>query len=188
MDASRGLTPEQYIAEKKFVKSLASRFGLNSSGPRGSVVVYAENPYTVSSFIARDFSERVDNAAFLGTPRRMDKALEHASSVLKTSGRDGRKIVILLTGGLQASGGKQIIEAVKPLQTIGAQVFVIPVGNTGIRELTPAVDRPNDIFPVRSFADLRFQSRTIAEKIRMKPGKQGLTLRFYKLQLILPTR
>ena len=172
LDASRGLTPEQYIAEKSFIKSLAGRFGLNSHGPRGSVVVYGQNPYTVSSFIEPDFNGRVNNAAFLNTPRRMDKALKQAAMVLTTSGREGRKIVILLTGGRQDPGGKPLNDAIKPLRKLGAQTFVVAIGrNTDRRELAPAVDRPNDIFQIASVRELRSRSRPIAEEIRTKPGK-----------------
>lgn len=173
MDASQEVSQAVYSKEKEFVKRLANHFNINTSGPRGSAVVYAENTYTVARFGDLNFEQRIDNAARLKErPRRMDRALETAAQILRSSGRDGHKIVILLTTGKQSTGGKTLRDAVKPLQKIGAQTFVVAIGNKpNLRELYSVVGKPEDIYPVPRAENLLQQSRLISKMIKNTPGR-----------------
>ena len=172
LDGSRGVTRDNLTRQKQFIKKLANHFGLNPYGPRGSAVIYAQNPSTIATFTSTDISRRVDGASLLRTPRRMDRALEHAAKMLSRTGKLARKIVVLLTSGIQAEGAKPLKEAIKPLQGIGAQTFVVAVGRRiDSRELRPVVDRNRDIFKVLSHSNLPSQSQLIATKIRSKTGK-----------------
>ena len=173
LDASQGVRPDLYSKEKEFVKILSKHFDLNTSGPRGSAIIYAENPQTVANFGDSNFAERIDRAALLKeAPRRMDRALERAAQVLTRSGRDGRKIVVLLTTGKQSPGGKALSEAIKPLRQIGAQTFVVPIGREpDVRELYSVVHSPRDISQVLRAEDLLPQSRLVSRKIKDKPGE-----------------
>ena len=170
MDSSQGVTDELYRKEKEFIKSLASQFNLSPNGPRGSTVMYADNPYTIANFVEQNFNSRVDSAPLLNKPRRMDRALEHAARML--SSRGGRKIVILLTAGRQTQGGKPLGEAIGPLRQMGAQTFVVAIGrDPDSRELSPLVDKSKDVFQVPSPENLPARSRVIAKRIREKPGE-----------------
>ena len=170
MDSSQGVTGEIYKKEKDFIKSLASQFNLSPSGPRGSTVMYADNPYPIASFVEQNFNSRVDSAPLLNKPRRMDKALRQAAQLLSSS--KGRKIVVLLTAGRQAQGAKPLNEAIEPLRKIDAQTFVVAIGrDADVRELSPVVDRSKDIFQVSSPDTLPSRSAAIAKEIREKPGK-----------------
>ena len=173
LDASQRVLQEVYTEQKEFVKRLANHFNINTSGPRGSVIIYAENTYTVARFSDSRFEERIDRAPRLKEmSRRMDLALQSVAQVLVASGRDGRKIVVLLTTGKQFQGGKTISEAIKPLQRIGAQTFVVAIGDKPqVRELYSVVNNNQDIFQVARFSDLRRQARPISRKIRDKPSK-----------------
>ena len=172
IDASQGVGAKIYEKEKELVKSLANHFNLFPTGPRGSAVNYAENPRTVARFVDTDFHGKVDGATLLGSPRRIDRALEHAAQILANSTRKRRKIVILLTAGRQATGAKPFNEAVKPLRDLGAQTFVVAVGSKpDIRELYSVVQNPRDIFNVPREDELLHQSQSISRKIRDKPSK-----------------
>ena len=172
LDASSGVSKGIYREEKAFIRSLASHFNISPKGPRGSLVMYATNPYTLASFVDPDLTGRLDIAPLLRQPRRMDRALEHAPRLISTLDKDTRKIVILLTAGRQAQGAKPLGEAIKPLRQLGAQTFVVAIGRgPDARKLAPLVDRTNDLFQVPSVGDLQLRSRPIAKHIRDKPGR-----------------
>ena len=171
LDASRGVTQEMFTREKEFVKSLASEFNLSPDGPRGSAAIYADNPYTVSSFVDDNFDGRVDGAALLNQPRRMDRVLEHAAQVLRASRRDGRKIVVLLTAGRQVPNAEQLSKSVKHLKELGVQTFVVSIGGgPDMQQIRPIVDQTQDIFVIPSSSGLASHVRPISKKIFDKPG------------------
>lgn len=171
LDGSRGVSRENLRHQKQFIKLLANHFGLNPYGPRGSAVIYGQRPLTLATFTSSDFNQRVDRASVLRTPRRMDRALEQASRMLSQRGRRGRKIVVLLTAGSQSRDAPSLDEAIKPLKQLGAQVFVVGIGQQiGTRQIRLAVDRPQDIFKVLSHTNLPSKSQPIAVKIRSKTG------------------
>ena len=91
------------------------------------------------------------NGRLLNTPRRRDRALEHAAEILSTEGRHGPKIVLLLTAGDQVldKDEKSLTQAAQPLRRLGVRVYVVAVGqNLTIGELLPVVNKEKDIFPV----------------------------------------
>ena len=173
VDASQDVNKYVLTREKDFVKALAQHFNISTSGPRSTAVVYADRASTIASFGEQDFDGRVDSITLLKAPRRMDRALEYAAQVLTRSGRDGRKIVILLAAGRQSSSVEQIGRATKSLQSLGVQTFVVAIGQQpNIQELIHVVQRSEDIFRVTKSEDLPLQSRGIAEKIHKKRGMQ----------------
>ena len=171
VDASRNVSREVFRAQKNLIKSLTSHFHISPYGPRGSAVIYAENSRILSTFTDPNMVERVERAALVGTPRRMDVALELADRILSGSGKNTRKIAVLLTAGRQAPGGKSLDKAVEPLRRLGAQTFVVAVGRTpDEREISTVVDRPQDIFRVTNFGNIFSQTKPIAKTVRDKPG------------------
>ena len=140
IDSSRGVTEDVYKKEKEFVNTLVGHFNINTRGPRATAVIYGNTASTISSFVEPGLKGRVISAPLLNTPRRMDKALEHAADILKSS-VGNRKVVILLTAGRQ-SAGKPVGDAVQQLRNVGAQIYVVAIGrdpNSG--ELARIVQR-----------------------------------------------
>ena len=171
LDASTSVTPRLYSKEKDFVKSLITHFNISPSGTRGSAIIYGNASFTIADFSEPNLIGKLDNAPLLKTPRKMDKALKHAARTLKSAGRAGRRIVILLTTGTQRSGGESFEGAKQQLQSVRAQTFVVAVGRqTDIRQLYYIVNRPNNIYRVEPTDDLQRQSRPIAKSIHDKPG------------------
>ena len=181
LDASRNVQPNVYKIEKDFVKSLAGHFNLSPTGPRASAVIYGQEARTVSRFTDPNFESNLDSATLLGTPRRMDKALEHTARILATSRKDSRRIAILLTAGNSANGSKSLEEAIKPLRRIGAQTFVVVIGEqTNIQHILLAVDRLQDVFRAPRAVILERQSIPIARVIRNKPGELFVSIHSHK--------
>ena len=179
VDASRGVAQDVFRRQKEFVKRVSAHFNISATGPYGSVASYDTFTYVVAGFSQPNFNKRVDDAAFIGMPRRMDKALQQAALQLSRSGRSGRKIVILLTAGKQTAvpGVKPLSEAVKPLQKLGAQTFVVAVGqNADRREVLPVVDSSGDVFLVPVADRLPSQSQPIAKHIHDKPGNRHVVV------------
>ena len=171
LDASQGVRPDDYKREKEFVKSQASHFNINPAGARGIVIVYG-NQSSVVRFNDLQFEKRIDSAPFLGTPRRTDRAIALATQILQTSRPDTRKIVIVMMAGQQTPGARPLGDFTEPLRKLGAQRFVIVIGNEPRdRDLLPLVDGLKDIIRLTSFEGLSLQSRTISKKIRDKPGE-----------------
>lgn len=181
LDASTGVTEDILDREKVFIKRLAANFDISPSGPRGAAVLYAENTYIIASFIERDFESQIDRASLLNRAGRIDRALEQAAQIFRTSRRAGRKVVVLLTAGSQAVGGKPLDEAVQPLDELGAQVFVVAFKDRqNYRELSRIVQAPQDFFSVTSLTNLSFKTRQIGNHIRNKPGTK-LSIEYFFL-------
>ena len=172
VDSSKGLSKEDYKREKDFVKSLASHFNLHPSGARGTVIIYGDRPSTVARYTDPDFSERLDSARLLGTPKRTDRALELASRILSASKAGDRKILVLVTAGPQSPSSKPYRDYAEPLRKLATQTFVVVIGQEPTnRDILPLVDRLQDIIRVPAFDRLSSQSRQISKQIRDKPGR-----------------
>ena len=187
LDASEGVTPDVYDMQKKFIVSVATQFSISPTGPRAAVIMYDSFAYTIVPFGGANLKGKVEKALLIGLPRRMDEALEQAQRLFTRSSRDGRKIVILLTAGRQAvqPDVKPLGEAVKPLQNLGVQTFVVAIGlHPDNNEITPAVDERQDVFKVTIPQNLPSQAPRIARKIRDKPG--NFVIRYDLISQMVP--
>ena len=132
--------------------------------------MYGSRPYTIANFEDRNFVAKIDSVSLLNTPRRIDKALEYAAQLL--TGKEGRKIVVLLTAGKQTPGGTPLEDAVEPLRRMGVQTFVVAIGRKpDARELFPIIDNSKDLIDVRDPKTLRARALGIAKQVREKPSK-----------------
>ena len=174
LDSSRGVSPEDFGLQKEFVKSMAYNFNTSPNGPRASAARYGGQAITIVEFTDRDFVERVNRAAAVSTPRRIDGALEYAAQMFRRTGRKGSKLVILLTAGKQsrAPDAKPLQRAVEPLRILGAQTYVVSVGREpSSGELSPVVEQPRDIFQVLISGELPNRGPTLAKQIQERTGK-----------------
>lgn len=162
MDASSGVTTDDFNREKDFIQALAYRFGISPNGPRGSVVTYATRSNIIAGFKDPDFKRRLQAAKLLGTPRRINNALRKAVEVLTTTKRP--KLLVLLIAGGQSSDSntEPLSQVLKPLQRVGVQVYVVVIGREpNNKYLAPLVSRPKDIYRVPSSRKLPSQVRRL---------------------------
>ena len=164
LDASQ-ISDEDYYAEKQFVKDLAHHLNISLKGPRASAVIYGSNPQTVAEFSDPDFQGKVDKAPHLKTPRRVDKALNHAAEVFNTMGRNGSKIVVFLMLGNQVAIKEPIGQAANRLRFLGARAYPIVVGTAPTNKaLAAVVEKPQDIFRVSSTAFLSSKIEGVSKR------------------------
>ena len=176
IDGSNNVSDDAFKLQKEFVKRLAKHFNISSTGPYGSVATYDSFVYTVAGFAQPDFNTRVDETEKVGLRRRMDSALAQAASDIARTGRKGRKIVVLLTAGRQASvpGSRSLNVAVKPLNDVGAQTFVVAIGSQPrLDQLVFAVESPGDVIQIQQTDSLPAHSQRVAKQIKERKQKEG---------------
>ena len=149
------------------MKSLLHHFNISPTGTRGSAVIYGSSPQTVAGFTDPKLQIKLNSAPLLRTPRRIDRALEHAARMLLNSQRQGQKIVVLITAGAQAPGGKSFEKTGKALREFGIKVYVISVGKQSVeKDYSSLVYSQHDVIRFPSFDTLPWQGEMIGEKIR----------------------
>ena len=164
LDGSRGVSKQLYSRQKDFVKALANQFYISPNGPRGSGVVYGQEAALIVDFNEADFNQKVSSAKLVKTPRRIDKALKYATQVFTSRGRDGPKIVVLLTAGRQQGDVRLLDNAAKTLRNIGAHIYVVAVGQDQDRQqLNTITTTPQNIIRVASPDNLPLYVRPIGK-------------------------
>ena len=175
IDSSQGVSPSDYLLQKEFVKKLAHHFKLSTVDPRGALAIYATDPYTVVNFGEQGFNRKVDRATLMRRPRRLDKALEHASDMFANSRRNNRKVLILLTAGNQAKFPdlKSLDKASEPLRRQGVHTYIIAIGrDLDTNVFRQIVDQTKDIYQVPAIGNIPSEAPEIARRIRDSSGKQ----------------
>lgn len=121
-----------------------------------------------------DFEQAVDNALYVGGRRRIDQALQAATTLFREVRPLIPKVVVMLTAGKQSRdpGFTSLDAASKPLHDLGVRIFVMAIGpDVDTEELTPLVKRPEDIFDLPSFTILAPQAIPTAVKISQRTGE-----------------
>lgn len=170
LDSSLGVTKDNFNKEKQFISRLSQALNLSPQNSRVAIVLYALYPRLAIQLGILQTPEALaivlEGLTRSVGLRRMDRALQRASIAFDKKRPDVRKIVILLTAGPQTGGGQRLIEAVKPLRTIGAETYVVAIGSqVNVPELRSAVNRNDDMMMVRTFDRLLSNVRVIAEYI-----------------------
>lgn len=178
VDSSSSVPQSSYQQEKDFVKQISKYLNVNPGRFRAAYVSYGDQARTVFKFndyrSLAEYEGLVDGAPYVGGQRRMDRALDAASTLLTETRPSAPKIVVLLTAGRQSLGVNRrlIDEAAARLRDKGAKTYVIAIGaGPNKNELRGAVDRPEDIIPVRSFNKLSPTASPISRELAGGTGK-----------------
>jgi hypothetical protein len=178
MDSSTLTGQNNFRAEKDYLKSLTKVLNIRPGNSRAATVTYGDKPRLVNKFdgysTVKELENLIDSAPFVGGPRRIDRALEFASSVL-TEGRENvPRITVLLTSGRQApsSNGKSLELSAQPLKDRGSNTYIIAMGGDHDRaELNRVVNKTTDVFFVSSFNQLQTNIRPTARQIANNSGE-----------------
>ena len=170
LDAAKGVTPQLFLREKKFLKSLIDLLKISPKGPRGIVVKYGENAETISNFLQKNIKQNIDRSTLLQTPRRIDTVLQHAFQILKYSRSKGPNIVVLLTTGehTKQPDAIPVHDAVELLRDIGSEVYVVAMGEkTKTESLMELVSSPRYILRVPSSSDLLPRAKHLSDSSKI---------------------
>lgn len=118
-----------------------------------------------------EFDRDVDALQVISGQRRMDEALNAATTMLRREKSPARSIVVLLTAGRQAQlyQGLPVRNSSKEVRDIGAEIYVITIGSEpSLDELRPIVTDPEDIYQVGSFDYLQREAQPIGRDISSK--------------------
>ena len=174
MDSSRYVGANNYILQKNFVKLMARLLNLANNRSRAALYSFSDRPQLEITFDGYEdraaFDSAVNNAPHLQGSRRIDRAFESAAQLLRTKSRDFvPKYVVLLTSGMQArTADKRSLDvSSQQVRSYGGRVFVVAIltGGYSIRDFYPAVQRPDDAFPIASYADLLPRAPAIASRV-----------------------
>ena len=164
------MTLDEFDKEKEFIKQLSAALNHSPQGSRVAILLYASYSRIASRLGIIQTSELLASSLDGLTPlvglRRMDRALEYASTAFDNKQPDVRKVVVLLTAGPQSRGGKPLDQAVQPLRTIDAELYVVGIGSrVEAPEITSIVKRKQDVFIVPTFNGLISRVKPIADYI-----------------------
>ena len=172
MDSSTSVGLDGFNKEKDFVKSLAKYFNVSPEKSRAAVVAYSNFARTILKFTdyqsETDFNGKLDTERWFGGIRRIDRALEAASTLLSQARPNVPKVVVLVTAGQQtpSAGAKPLGEAARPLKNMGANTVVVTVGiEADFKNFLPVVNSISDLFGVEQFDDLRYEVKPVINHV-----------------------
>lgn len=181
VDSSSTVPQSSYQIEKDFVKQISKYLNVEPGQSRAAYISYGDQSRTAFTFNGYnsypEYERLVDSAPYVGGQRRMDRALDAASTLLGETRPSAPKIVVLLTAGRQSLGvnGRLLHEAAGRLRDKGAKTYVVAIGaGPNKNELRGAVDRPEDIIPVRSFNKLIPKAPPISRELAGGSGESVL--------------
>ena len=172
IDSSTAVGQNGFDKEKNFVKSLAKYLNVSPGKSRAAVIIYSDTVRPVLTFtgfqMETDFNQKLDEEPWIGGTRRIDRALEAASTLLSQAGGNAPKIVVLVTGGGHngSDGDTPLGIAGQPLKDMGAKTIIVTVGSEADHtDFLPVVDSRDDIFGVPLFDDLHFEVQPIVKYV-----------------------
>ena len=176
MDSSTAISFSEYNHEKTLVKIISKYLNVAPNKSRAAVLTYGRDPEIVTNFegyqTVADFERLVDNAISKGGSTRIDKALDEAVNIAKTTRPGYPKITVLLTASRQSSDANDLRNAAQRLKDLGMKTYVIAIGQQPNKaELKPLVDRPDDMFSTDAFNTLQSVARPTARNMVRRLGK-----------------
>lgn len=157
---------------------MAGSFNLGEGNSQAAIITYG---FTSSQPRPSDihdnlpaFERAVDDALYIGGPRRLRYAVDRAETLLRTVRPEVQKIVIMLTSGKQSEPQDVpfLKESFKTLRASCIKVFAVAIGKDYDKEeLLPAVQRSEDIFTVATFGSLAQQAQPVSKAITERSGQ-----------------
>ncbi|NXN16664.1 VWA2 protein, partial [Indicator maculatus] len=170
VDASAGVSLENFLRLRGFVRSSSLHFSINRDVTQIALVVYGSKAQTVFALDTHRSSaavlQAISQASFLGGSASAGSALLHIFGAVMTVQKGARpgvnKAVVVLTNG----GGME--EAAAPAQQLrhdGVLVFVVVVGDAQRDVLLRVAGSPEYLVHVSSYEDLQHYQDLIIERI-----------------------
>uniref|UniRef100_A0A8C3J3A3 von Willebrand factor A domain containing 2 n=1 Tax=Calidris pygmaea TaxID=425635 RepID=A0A8C3J3A3_9CHAR len=170
VDASAGVSLENFLRLRDFVRSSRLHFSINRDVTQIALVVYGSKPHTVFALDTHTSNsallQAIDQAPFLGDSASAGSALLHIYGDVMTVQKGARpgvnKVVVVLTNG----GGMEGAAApAQQLRDNGILVFVVVIGGAQRDTLLRVAGSPNYLVHVSSYEDLQYYQDLIIERI-----------------------
>ena len=193
LDASKNVSPEDYVRQKEFVKSMVRVLHIRAvepfiRGPRACVIIYSSNAYLIFDFTEyatiEDFETKLDSAVLLRESWKVAKALHLSFKMFSMASTSRKMVAVLVTAGHydeESYVDEESLDAsTQGLRDLRARTYIIAIGDVSkSRKLEPLVASPEDIFVVSSTDELNSVVSPLVEHIRETYGKLTLVESIY---------
>ncbi|XP_029311865.1 von Willebrand factor A domain-containing protein 2 [Cottoperca gobio] len=161
LDASGGVSPDNFVTLRDFVRSLTVQFDINRDVAQVALVAYGRRATTVFNLdtyeTGSSILKAVNDANYMGGVGSTGAALLHIHSDVLTAAKGARpgvnKAVVLVTDG---SGGDDAAVPAQKIRDNGVSVFVIGVGDVQRERLLQIAGSEEHMITVTSYEDLKY--------------------------------
>ncbi|XP_059180352.1 von Willebrand factor A domain-containing protein 2 [Centropristis striata] len=161
LDASGGVSPDNFATLRDFVRSLTVQFDINRDVAQVALVAYARRATTVFNLDSHESGsailKAVGDASYMGGVASTGAALLHIHSNVLTVAKGARpgvnKAVVVVTDG---SGGDDAAVPAQKIRDNGVSLFVIGIGDVQRERLLQIAGSEEHMIAVQSYEDLKY--------------------------------
>ena len=170
IDSSSDVTRDNYNDEKNAVKLMTQHLKVSPGKSRAALITYGSTPSRIVKFknykTVSTLERAIDRAPHVGGRRRMELALEDAGNLLLEARPSARRIVVLFTSGLEGLSSEGLREAANRIYEERGELYIVAIGGRpDFQRLEGVVKKPEYVFKVPSFDELRGKSGLIARRM-----------------------
>lgn len=161
LDASGGISPDNFGTLRDFVRSLTVQFDINRDVAQVALVAYGRRATTVFNLDTHETGsailKAVADASYMGGVASTGAALLHIHSNVLTVAKGARpgvnKAVVVVTDG---SGGDDAAVPAQKIRDNGVSLFVIGIGDVQRERLLQIAGSEEHMITVPSYEDLKY--------------------------------
>lgn len=178
LDASGGVSPDNFATLRDFVRSLTVQFDINRDVAQVALVAYNRRATTVFDLDTHETGstvlKAVDAANYLGGVASTGAALLHIHSDVLTVARGARpgvnKAVVVVTDG---SGGADAVVPAQKIRDNGVSLFVIGIGDIQKEWLLRIAGSEEHVIAVPSYEDLKYSEEVLVQMLCSGESDEG---------------
>ncbi|XP_049915868.1 von Willebrand factor A domain-containing protein 2 [Epinephelus moara] len=161
LDASGGVSPDNFAILRDFVRSLTVQFDINRDVAQVALVAYGRRATTVFNLDTHESGsailKAVGEASYMGGVASTGSALLHIHSNVLTVAKGARpgvnKAVVVVTDG---SGSDDAVVPAQKIRDNGVSLFVIGIGDVQKERLLQIAGSEEHMIAVPSYEDLKY--------------------------------
>ncbi|XP_042364053.1 von Willebrand factor A domain-containing protein 2 [Plectropomus leopardus] len=161
LDASGGVSPDNFSTLRDFVRSLTVQFDINRDVAQVALVAYGRRATTVFNLDTHETGsailKAVGDANYMGGMASTGAALLHVHSNVLTVAKGARpgvnKAVVVVTDG---SGSDDAVVPAQKIKDNGVSLFVIGIGDVQRERLQQIAGSEEHMIAVPSYEDLKY--------------------------------
>ncbi|XP_037610031.1 von Willebrand factor A domain-containing protein 2 [Sebastes umbrosus] len=170
LDASGGVSPDNFATLRDFVRSLTVQFDINRDVAQVALVAYSRSATTVFNLDTHETGsailKAVDGANYMGGVASTGTALLHIHSDVLTVAKGARpgvnKAVVVVTDG---SGGDDAVVPAQKMRDNKVLLFVIGIGDIQKERLLKIAGSEEHMIAVSSYEDLKYSEDVLVQML-----------------------